>query len=136
MTEPAERTRPASAPSLRLAVAPVTDLERSIAFYTAALGLTVERRVEFPGLTEVSMAFPGGGAGLLLVKAGPGAPHASGAPARIVLHAPDARGLGARIAAAGYALERPVEEVAEFKVLVGIALDPDGNIVEFVQFPG
>src|ERR1700733_7770675 len=94
-------------PSLRLAVLPASDLERSISFYTAALGMTVERRGSLPQVTEASLAFPGGGAGILLVETR----HASGEPRglanRVVIDAPDIESLASRVTAAGYALERP-----------------------------
>jgi catechol 2,3-dioxygenase-like lactoylglutathione lyase family enzyme len=109
-----------------------SDLDRSIAFYTNGLGLTVRGRIENPSGTEVPLMFPGGGAYIILFK-----PKAAGAPtrgsSRVILAVPDVKALEAKLVAAGYRLSSPIAEQPKYHVAVGQLEDPDGNHLELVQ---
>jgi catechol 2,3-dioxygenase-like lactoylglutathione lyase family enzyme len=112
-----------------------TDLDRSIAFYTKGLGLTALSRMERKEVTEVPVLFPGGGMSLLLIKWKGDAAAPGGKPriGRLILNVPDLKALAARLAAAGYALERPIAEQPQLHVSVAVVKDPDGNELELVQ---
>ena len=112
-----------------------TDLDRSIAFYTKGLGLTALSRMERNEVTEVPVLFPGGGMSLLLIKWKGDAAAPGGKPriGRLILNVPDLKALAARLAAAGYALERPIAEQPQLHVSVAVVKDPDGNELELVQ---
>jgi catechol 2,3-dioxygenase-like lactoylglutathione lyase family enzyme len=129
---------PAATLGLMSATFAATDLDRSIAFYTKGLGLTLAGRIENPQATEVPLLFPAGGPTLLLIK-GRGAPRpVQGSPPRIgrvIVNVPDLRALQARLEAAGYGLAQPLSENPQHHVLVAVVTDPDGNELELVQRP-
>ena len=132
---PAPNPASASTMSLLAVAVPSTDLARSTAFYVDGLGLTATGRMEMANATEAPLIFPGGGPVLMLIKSkvpGPVLP-VRGPQNRVVLNVPDVRGLAARLAAAGYPLKRPPSEEAQHHVVVGMAEDPDGNLLELVQ---
>ena len=114
---------------------PSSDLDKSIAFYTKGLGMTSAGRLEMAQVTEAPLMFPGGGAYLMLVKPkAEGTPlQARGASSRVVLAVPDVKALEAQLTAAGYHLNGPIFEEAQYHVAVGMVQDPDGNFVELVQ---
>jgi catechol 2,3-dioxygenase-like lactoylglutathione lyase family enzyme len=114
---------------------PSSDLDRSVDFYTKGLGLTVAGRNEVASASEVMLAFPGGGSGLMLLK-----PKVAGAaltprgtPNRVILTTPDMAALAARLTSAGYKLAGPIRDLPQYKVKVGFVSDPDGNNIELVE---
>lgn len=116
----------------------VSDLDRAAAFYAKGLGLTIGPRIERPTVTEISVAFPGGGPGINLVRQkatedAAGQPHG---PGRAILAVPDVSALKTRLEGAGYSLRGPIADVPQFHVRVGHVEDPDGNDLELVQLPG
>jgi len=114
---------------------PSSDIDRSIAFYTKGLGMTVTRRMEMGSIVEVPLDFPGGGANLILQH--PKAEGASlpirGSLSRILLLVPDLKALEAHLNAAGYQLKGKINEMAQYKVAVAQLEDPDGNHIELIQ---
>jgi len=114
---------------------PSSDIDRSIAFYTKGLGMTVRGRVEMGAVTEVPLLFPGGGPNLMLLK-----PKADGAAlpirgslSRVILMVPDLKALEAQLKSAGYQLKGPINEMKQYKVSVAHIEDPDGNHIELIQ---
>lgn len=129
---------PAAAMKVMSATFAVTDLDRAVDFYVKGVGLQAVRRIENPGNIEVPLLFPGGGMSLLLIKAKGPAAAAPGQPprvGRVILDVPDIRALEARLTAAGYPLRHPAVENPTHHVIVGLAVDPDGNELELVQRP-
>jgi catechol 2,3-dioxygenase-like lactoylglutathione lyase family enzyme len=128
---------PPAALGLMSATFAATDLDRSVAFYTKGLGLTLAGRIENPRATEIPLLFPAGGPTLLLIKAKETARPAEGAPriGRVIVNVPDLQMLRARLEAAGYSLAQPVAENPQHHVLVAVVKDPDGNELELVQRP-
>jgi predicted enzyme related to lactoylglutathione lyase len=125
---------PASAKMISVSFATV-DLDRSVAFYTNVIGLTQTRVIENPTQKKIRMDFPGSGAGLLLIKDKHGAPAAATPRiGRINMEVPDLRALEARLIAAGYKLQMGITESAEYRVLSAVAIDPDGNELEMIQY--
>jgi catechol 2,3-dioxygenase-like lactoylglutathione lyase family enzyme len=111
-----------------------SDLDRSVAFYTKVLGLTQTRVIEYPTEKKIRMDFPGGGAGLLLIKPKSAAGVSVGPRiGRMNLEVPDLRGVEARLASMGYHLSSGIIESKEYHVLSAVAADPDGNELEMVQ---
>jgi catechol 2,3-dioxygenase-like lactoylglutathione lyase family enzyme len=134
---PGKNVAPAPAASLSMmaSAVPCSDLERSIAFYTKGLGMTLGGRIEMGSVTEVPLMFPGAGTYLILLK-----PKAEGAPvpargplSRIILSVPDLKALETQLTAAGYHLDAPIAEQPKYHVAVGQLKDPDGNQLELVQ---
>lgn len=132
--QPAARVR-VTALSMMVAVVPSSDLDRSIDFYTKGLGLKLQGRNEVPSASEVSLAFPGGGSGLMLVK--PKAAGASVTPRgtqnRVILTTPDITALASQLTTAGYKLAGPIRDLPQYRVKVGFVSDPDGNSIELVE---
>ena len=113
----------------------VKEVQRSIAFYTKGLGMTVTRRMEMGSVIEVPLEFPGGGASLILQhpKAAGATLPIRGALSRILLLVPDLKALEAQLNAAGYKLKGKINELAQYKVAVAQLEDPDGNHIELIQ---
>ena len=137
--QPAPRPAPAG-PRIMFVTFRVADLDRSIAFYTRAIGLTLTGRLEHPKSVEVMLMFPGSGAGLLLVA--DKAPSQSSAQpklgpvargGRIIVAAPDLAAAQRRLESAGFALKSPIRSQPNGKVETAVAVDPDGNELELVQ---
>jgi catechol 2,3-dioxygenase-like lactoylglutathione lyase family enzyme len=125
---------PVSALAMMASVIPSSDLERSIAFYTKGLGMTLAGRIENPSGTEAPLQFPGAGAYIILFKPKTETnTPAHGALNRIVLAVPDIKALEAKLIAAGYKLNAPIAEQPKYHVAVGLLQDPDGNHLELVQ---
>ena len=56
-----ESPPPVTALSMMASVLPCSDLDRSIAFYTNGLGMTLARRIDMPSGTEAPLMFQGHG---------------------------------------------------------------------------
>lgn len=114
------------APALR-----ATDLDRSVAFYTNMLGMTVGTTLQHGPQTEVILTL-GGRPGLILFRdAGPTPPidHGNGF-SRVVMRVADIAAVSARLAAAGY----PAGEMhvgQDYKILR--IKDPDGYDYELIE---
>jgi catechol 2,3-dioxygenase-like lactoylglutathione lyase family enzyme len=126
---------PVTAVAMMAASLSCSDLERSIAFYTMGLGMTLGGRIDMPSGTEAPLMFPGGGAYIILFK-----PKVEGTSAatrnsssRIILTVPDIKALEAKLVAAGYHLSAAIAQQAKYHVAVGQIEDPDGNHLELVQ---
>ena len=130
-----EAPPPVTALSMMASAVPCSDLERSIAFYTKGLGMTLGGRIEMGTVTEVPLMFPGGGSYLILLKSkADGTPLPVRGPlSRIILAVPDLKALDARLTAAGYHLKTPIAEQPKYHVAVGQLEDPDANHLELVQ---
>ena len=128
---------PAKDIGLLAATLSISDLDRSVAFYTKGLGLAAPARLDNLGSIEVPLLFPAGGPSLLLIKAkGPG-PAAGGPPriGRVIVNVANLAALQARLEAAGYHLAEPIAENPLRHVSVALVRDPDGNELELVQRP-
>lgn len=128
-------TQPMKQLAMMAASMPSADLDRSIAFYTKGLGMTVAGKMEMGTVVEVPLMFPGGGAYLLLLhpKTNTTALPVRGSTNRLVLNVPDLKALEAQLKAAGYQLKGPINEVPQHHVSVAHVEDPDGNHLELVQ---
>jgi len=124
---------PVKALTMMAAAIPSSDLDKSIAFYTKGLGMTLAGRVEMATVIEAPLTFPGSGSYLILQhpKAASAALPARGALNRVILAVPDLKALAAQLGAAGYPVK--VNENAQYHVAVAMVQDPDGNFVELVQ---
>lgn len=113
----------------------VSDIDRSLAFYTKGLGLTAPVRLNHPSAVETPLVFPGGGPTLLLEQhMAPPAGEMVG-EGHVALEVSDLRALESRLRAAGYSLSVPITERPKEHVLIAKVKDPDGNQVELVQRP-
>jgi catechol 2,3-dioxygenase-like lactoylglutathione lyase family enzyme len=124
---------PVKALTMLAAAMPSSDLDKSIAFYTKGLGMTLAGRVEMATVVEAPLTFPGSGAYLMLQhpKTAGAVLPARGALNRVILAVPDLKSLAAQLGAAGYPVT--VRENAQYHVAVAMVEDPDGNHIELVQ---
>lgn len=113
----------------------VSDIDRSLAFYTRGLGLTAPVRLNHPGAVEAPLVFPGGGPTLLLEQHMAPPPGELVGQGHVALEVSDLRALENRLRAAGYSLSVPITERPKEHVLIAKVKDPDGNQVELVQRP-
>lgn len=126
---------PVKALTLMSSAVPSSDLEKSIAFYTKGLGMTLAGRTEMGSVTEAPLSFPGGGPYLMLLH--PKTPGTQITPRsaldRMIFAVPDLKALVERLGAAGYQIKGKISENAQYHVSVAQLEDPDGNHIELVQ---
>jgi lactoylglutathione lyase len=128
-------------PRLAYVVLKVADLERSLKFYTNAVGMQELFRYDLGnGVTEVGVGFApavdsASGQGLALVHESKRTePFEHGnAYSRFALAVPDIRATFERLAAAGVEIARAPVAYPQFSATVGFVKDPDGYLIEFLQ---
>lgn len=117
----------------------VRDLEKSLAFYTGHLGMTLLRKRDFPG-GRFTLAFVGYGdesSNTVLelthnwdreepYDLGSGYGH-------IALGVPDIHGTCAKLEAAGVAIPRPPGPMKHSSTVIAFIEDPDGYRVELIE---
>lgn len=114
----------------------VSDLARSEDFYTRVLGMQVQQRIELPHLREVIVGFEGRTSVVLMHWLDGSEPNYRNNPVKLVFFVPDAKGLMERIRADGLPVSREAEVAPEFNnMIIGLAEDPDGYVVELLQAP-
>lgn len=123
-------------PSMMFAALETSDLERSEAFYTHAIGLKKIARISQPGAPVTKDAFnfsgdPRAGEPLLILEH-----HNATTPvsrALIGMRIADVHAAAAQVRAAGYkVLSEPAADDHGSR-LTTLVRDPDGNLVELVQ---
>jgi predicted enzyme related to lactoylglutathione lyase len=129
--------QPAASKALMMlgATVPVSNLDRSLVFYTKGLGMLTTSRMDQKEVIEVPLNFPGGGPYLVLIwsKAPPTAPGSPPPTQRVILDVPDLKALETQLQANGYQLKGPIHEIPQYHTSVAQLEDPDGNHIELVQ---
>ncbi|HZM32676.1 MAG TPA: VOC family protein [Acidimicrobiales bacterium] len=112
----------------------VTDLESSVAFYTA-LGLDNTSRTEIPQAFEAIVANPGGGSRLQLAqqKDQDGPLDLGTAFWKLYVNTHDVAATFARAREAGATVEAAPERLDRWPVTIAFVRDPDGYLVELVE---
>lgn len=108
----------------------VSDLERSMRFYTEVLGFKVDARVPATGpAREYLLGFTGNtqADNLVVISQGEVQPGATSF-GRVLLVVPSGRKMAERVKAAGYPVDRIVDGT-------NIIRDPDGYTIELYQRP-
>jgi catechol 2,3-dioxygenase-like lactoylglutathione lyase family enzyme len=115
----------------------VSDMTRSEDFYTRVLGMQVQQRIDLPHLQEVIVGYAGRTSVVLMHWLDGSAPNYRNNPVKLVFFVPDAKALMERVRAEGLPITREAEVTPEFNnMVIGLAEDPDGYVVEFLQTPG
>ena len=113
----------------------VTDLARSVRFYTEIIGLKVQSRTQIPGVDEIVLAADVGGGRLQLAKwlerSGP-IEHGT-ALWKIYMTVDDCQDVHDRAVAAGFTSTMAPQRLDRWPVTVAFVLDPDGYSVELLQ---
>lgn len=123
-------------PRLGAAAIGVSDLERSVDFYTRVMGMTIKQRILRKGVIQVVLTFNSGkGSDVILMHyTGDADPNYANNPDKLVFYVPDAYDLAEAIAAEGLTILSPPQPQTDLgDVVVGMAMDPDGYWVEMVQ---
>lgn len=108
----------------------VCDLAAMKAFYVEAFGMTVQKRLEFPGLAEIILS--NGGADLALVRYDDGRALSLGnASGPIGVYLQDVDGAYDRAIAAGGSSRQP--PVSMGGIRVAFVADPEGHEIEFLR---
>jgi lactoylglutathione lyase len=115
----------------------VSDMARSEDFYTRILGMQVQQRIDLPHLKEVIVGYAGRTSVVLMHWLDGSNPNYRNNPVKLVFFVPDAKAVMERIRAEGLPITREAEVTPEFNnMIIGLAEDPDGYVVEFLQAPG
>jgi lactoylglutathione lyase len=122
----------------------VIDLDKSLDFYKRGLGLHEVRRVDLGAQAEIMLTMGGGEYEYMLVlvhQKQPKEPLTMGAKFNSIgFVLPDVPAAAKRLTDAGYPLMRPVETLTQSplpyakSIVLTYAKDPDGVIVELIQF--
>jgi len=115
----------------------VSDMARSEDFYTRVLGIQVQQRIDLPHLKEVVVGYEGRTSVVLMHWLDSSSPNYRNNPVKLVFFVPDAKASMERVRADGLPITREAELMPEFNnMIIGLAEDPDGYVVEFLQAPG
>jgi catechol 2,3-dioxygenase-like lactoylglutathione lyase family enzyme len=112
----------------------VADLAKSEDFYTRVLGMQVQQRIDLPHLKEVVVGYEGRTSVVLMHWLDGSNPNYANNPVKLVFFVPAAKTLIDRIRAEGLPITREPEPMPDFNnMVIGLAEDPDGYVVEFMQ---
>src|SRR3954453_16528671 len=113
----------------------VSDLERSVSFYTDIIGLKVQSRTEIDDVHEVVLAADQGGGRLQLAERynGPQPIDHGFALWKIYMNVDDAKAVHDQAVAAGYESTMEPQRLERWPVIVGFINDPDGYSIELMQ---
>lgn len=115
----------------------VADMVRSEDFYVRVMGMVVQQRIELPHLREVIVGYPGRTSVVLMHWLDGSNPNYRANPVKLVFYVPDAAAMIAAIRADGLPIQREAEPLPDFgNAIIGLAEDPDGYVVEFIQMAG
>ncbi len=112
----------------------VSDMKRSVDFYTRVLGMKQMQTFKLPHMDEVVVGYEGRTAVVLMHYTDGSAQHYKNNPVKLVFTVTDAKALAEAIRADGGEITREPEALAEFNnTIIGLAKDPDGYVIELMQ---
>jgi len=113
----------------------VSDLKRSIDFYTRVMGMTFITTYTTEAMDEALLRFPGGGPAVVLMHYTDGTEHNyRDNPVKLVFHVVDPAVTADLIRAEGLEIVREPAPIPEIdNLVVGLGKDPDGYVVELLQ---
>ncbi|MDG2028797.1 MAG: VOC family protein [Acidimicrobiales bacterium] len=116
----------------------VADLDRSLRFYTAGIGLTLVRQVDFNGLHEVVLQGEGRGSRFQLAyQAEMPVPIEHGTAVRkIYFNVDDCAAAHQRALDAGATSVHEPENLDDYPVTYSMIKDPDGHVIELLEHAG
>ncbi|MGH1471804.1 MAG: VOC family protein [Cellvibrionaceae bacterium] len=116
----------------------VSDLNRSVKFYTEVLGLTALQTINLKHMNEVVMGFKGtrSASVVLMNFIDDSNPNYLNNPVKLVFYKEDAKATISAIGAAGYDIvSEPTPYESMGNALIGFGKDPDGYLIEIIQKP-
>lgn len=114
----------------------VSDLDRSVDFYSRVVGMSVTQTFKLDYMDEVVLAFEGRTAVVLMHYTDGSPRNYRDNPVKLVFYVVDPLAISDRIKAEGLEIVREPTPMASMgNALLGLAKDPDGYIVELIQRP-
>jgi lactoylglutathione lyase len=115
----------------------VSDMEKSISFYTGMLGMKKTAEFTLPKMHEVILGFEGGASLALMHFTDGSARNYKNNPIKLVFRlSVDPMPVFEKIRGAGYEIAREPVAVPQLGgAIIGFALDPDGYEVELIKYP-
>jgi lactoylglutathione lyase len=114
----------------------VSDMARSVEFYTNVMGMKQMQTFDLPHMKEVVLGYKGDVAVVLMHYIDGSSPNYTNNPVKLVFNIDDPKALAARFRAAGLDVTREPEPLPEFgNMIVGLAKDPDGYVIEMLKQP-
>jgi lactoylglutathione lyase len=118
----------------------VSDLERSVTFYTDVMGLEEQGRTEIPNCNEVHLAGPEGGGRVQLAKFNetmrPQPIDHGNALWKIYINVDDCQATWQKAMDAGHTSVMAPERLDRWPVIVAFVYDPDGYLIEVIEHEG
>jgi lactoylglutathione lyase len=114
----------------------VSDLEHSADFYARVLGMQRVASFELDDMNEIMLAHEGRNAVVLMHYTDGTARTYKDNPVKLVFYVADPASLAAKFHAEGLEVTRepaPIESLGG--AVVGLAKDPDGYVIEFIEAP-
>jgi len=114
----------------------VSDLGRSVDFYSRVLGMSQLQTFKLDYMDEVVLAYEGRTAVVLMHYTDGSARNYKDNPIKLVFYVTDPKAVSDRIKAEGLEITRepaPIETLGG--AMVGLAKDPDGYVIELLQAP-
>ena len=112
----------------------VSDLERSVDFYSRVLGMVEQRRFTLAYMDEVVIGFEGRPPLVLMHYTDGSARNYSDNPIKLVIYVDDPVEMFERVRAEGLPVVRgPSPEPSMGGAIIALAKDPDGYVLEFIQ---
>jgi lactoylglutathione lyase len=114
----------------------VSDLKRSVDFYTRVLGMKQTQVFKLDYMDEVVVAHEGRSAVVLMHYTDGSAPNYRDNPVKLVFFVTDPAGLIEAIRADGLEItHEPAPAQTMGGAMLGMAKDPDGYVIELIQAP-
>ena len=114
----------------------VSDMDRSVDFYTRVVGMSVTHTFKIDYMDEVVLAFEGRTAVVLMHYTDGSARNYKDNPVKLVFYVTDLKALTEAIRADGLEITRePALSDTLGGAVVALAKDPDGYVVELIQAP-
>ena len=114
----------------------VSDMDRSVDFYSRVLGMSVTQTFKVDYMDEVVLAFEGRTAVVLMHYTDGSVHNYKDNPVKLVFYVTDPKAVTERIRADGMEITRepaPIETLGG--TVIALAKDPDGYTVELIQAP-
>ena len=112
----------------------VDDIDRSVSFYSQALGMVQTQKYDFPHLKEVVLAFENGRGSSIVLMHYPDGRERPALAGKLVFYVEDPVAIAAAIKEhGGTVTQEPVPLAVVGGAIVGFAADPDGYAIELLQ---
>lgn len=110
----------------------VSNMERSVDFYTRVLGMTKTQEFKLDTMDEVIVGYEGSPSVALMHYTDGSAQHYTNNPVKLVFNVPDPSAVIAKIRKEGLEILADAMTFEPLRLIVGLAKDPDGYTIELL----